>query len=703
MKLTKISVQNYKALKDTETELSRFSCVVGENNAGKSSLMQAILRLLAGRAIDKHEYHNPSAEILITGIFTEVTEVDINKVHESHRETVRAYIKEGRLGLARRYAVDGTSKLRVLMSVPREERFRTDTIEEHFKGLKGGALLQRIKDIYPEIVTTETPKSKAAAVALVETYVATLGPDKRVEEDVPLGTGIDNSIKPMLPEPIYIPAVKDFADDLKTKDSASFGKLLSILLTVIQSDLADADRIFKELQTRLSRVLEADGTISDNRLERVKAIERTIQKNLQESFSSVGIELEIPPPKIDSLLSNASIIANDGVRGPIEQKGDGFKRAITFSILRAFVQLSQDPDWRAPDDTTACRNNFIFLFEEPELYLHPKAQHILFEALALISSTYPVIVTTHSPLFLTWENTGTFIKMTKDEGDSGTKPSSACKSVSLSDIPTKDAFQIVSFETSNHAFFARRIILVEGDSDMIAYPHITRVANPAWVLKASNICLVQTRGKGNFQKYVSFFSRFGVPIVLIADLDIIVEGFDKIEPSADAIRLRSDLLAAVDAVIDAENLLTIPTRALLKEELQKERITRLYDTLIEARVAKDVAKQGAILAEIMIFERTRPRLVVLKDHSRQAIVELKRRLLAQLRTENVVILEKGAIEAYYPRSIAGNSDKVKRAQEFCATITTRAELDSLSEDISPGAENRRELTVISEVIMGLTR
>jgi putative ATP-dependent endonuclease of the OLD family len=238
----------------------------------------------------------------------------------------------------------------------------------------------------------------------------------------------------------------------------------------------------------------------------VKEIESTIQKNLQESFRNIDIQLEVPPPEIKSLLSNTTIYADDGVRGPIEFKGDGFKRAITFSILRAYVQLAQNPRWRKSDDTTACRDNFLFLFEEPELYLHPRAQNILFDALTRISVHHQVIVTTHSPLFFTWDAKGTFVKMGKEERAGDSKPRSVCTSVNLDDLVAKDAYQIISFETSNFGFFSKRIVLVEGESDMIAFPHMARLIDPAWDIKASNICLVQTRGKGNFKKYANFLA-----------------------------------------------------------------------------------------------------------------------------------------------------------------------------------------------------
>ena len=221
------------------------------------------------------------------------------------------------------------------------------------------------------------------AKEVIEKHITQLTAEQLTSDDIPLPTGSDNSIRSLLPEPVYIPAVKDLGDELKTKESASFGKLLNILLDVIEDDLSDETEIFESLRGKLNRVVNDDGNVVDERMDRVKQIETTIQNNLQETFRNVIVELEIPSPNIKSVLSNATIVADDGVRGPVDNKGDGFKRAIAFSILRSYVQLSQDNKWkRDPDDVRPTREKFLFLFEEPELYLHPQAQNILFRGLS---------------------------------------------------------------------------------------------------------------------------------------------------------------------------------------------------------------------------------------------------------------------------------------------------------------------------------
>jgi putative ATP-dependent endonuclease of OLD family len=457
MKLTSVTVANYKGLREADCRLSDFVCVIGENNAGKSTLLQAILLFINGTKLSRDAFYDPLKDILITVHLSGVTDEVLNKLDDDHRLKLEPYVVDETLALARRYSTDGSSKLRVLTEVPRNVKYRTDRLSEVLTGKKGREIADLFKACYPETGDEDTISvlaTQKAAKELVAKHVAKLPPEELVREDIPLPTGIDNSIRAILPEPIYIPAVKDLIDDLKTKEGASFGKLLNILLDVIEEDLAEAAETFENLRKKLNRIEQPDGSISDERMERVQRIESTIQENLAETFRDVRIELEIPPPEIKAVLSNATVVADDGVRGPVDNKGDGFKRAITFSILRTYVQLSQDKEWRKdPEDSKPTRERFLFLFEEPELYLHPRAQNILFEALSLISERHQTIVTTHSPLFFSADETKTFAKIYKQSPGVDQKPIGVCRHIDVSDLNEKDKFQLISFESSNHAFF----------------------------------------------------------------------------------------------------------------------------------------------------------------------------------------------------------------------------------------------------------
>ncbi len=697
MKLTHVSIRNYKGLRQADCKLSDFVCIVGENNAGKSSLLQAILLFITGTKLSVDAFYNPEEDILITVHLSDVSDDLLGKLEADHRQKIEPYVVSNQLTLARRYSTDGSSKLRVVTNVPRDPRYRPENVAAILTGKTGKDVADVLQASYTEVgqdTILASARTQKAAKELIAEFVHSLPADEFVLEDIPLPTGIDNSVRAILPEPIYIPAVKDLMDDLKTKEGASFGRLLTILLDVIEDELADTAATFETLRRQLNRVVEPDGTVSDARMDRVKRIEAAIQRNLKDTFKDVRVELEIPPPEIKAVLSNASVVADDGVRGPVENKGDGFKRAITFSILRTYVQLSQDRDWRRdPDDDRPTRERFLFLFEEPELYLHPRAQSILFEALALISSRHQTVVTTHSPMFFSADETTTFAKVYKAPSEAGDKPIGVCRHIDVSDLSARDRFQLISYESSNYAFFSRHIILVEGDSELIVLPHLAKVLDSNWDFRQNSTSLVKSSGKGSFQRYRSFFERFDVKISLIADLDALLDGFDKLGATQAAVGLRNQLISMLDAVIDAENLRPDPDPRLIREELQRAGLRARLDELREARTDGNNSRVVELLNEIFQFELSKPRLELLQDHTRIDILAKKRELISELRASGIYIFEKGAIEAYYPPSVTG-PDKPSKALSFCTQVSSREDALALCDHLDFGGQHVPEFSVV---------
>lgn len=84
-------------------------------------------------------------------------------------------------------------------------------------------------------------------------------------------------------------------------------------------------------------------------------------------------------------------------------------------------------------------------------------------------------------------------------------------------------------------------------------------------------------------------------------------------------------------------------------------------------------EHNAAVDAFFSWQRKSDRLAVLKTNTDSQMLQLKHRLLAMLREIDVYVLERGAIEQYYPETITG-ADKPSQAQDFCSKITTRDEI-----------------------------
>jgi putative ATP-dependent endonuclease of the OLD family len=691
MKISELSIKNFRALRDVKIPLSSFGCLIGENNAGKSSILQALALFYSGTKLDTNNFFDESKPIRIAVTFDGIADTDLARLAEVHRTRMTEIVKDGRLILVRIYdnATGKSLTMRYTTLIPNDTRFLSERVDALLKGVRAGqALVDKVVQTFPELNSlVDKAMNKEAVSQKIQEVADAFPDDQKVAVDKELPTGMDKSIVSMLPEPIYIPAVKDLSDDIKTTESTSFGKILAILLKAIESRFPDVQQHFEDISKKLNRVLQADGTFVDDRFDEVKLIETTVEKYVRESFADVALRLTIPPPELKTIFTSTRIYVNDGVEGVIDSKGDGLRRAIVLSILRSYVELKEtlapaampleeatNSDATAQLQVNPARASYFLLFEEPELFLHPKAQHILFDTLRVFSNEHHVLVTTHSPMFFGPGTTETFVKLRKVmDATIASKPFTRAQPVDLLNMNARDQFQIICFENNNAAFFADTVVLVEGDSDYLLMPHIARTLNHSWDVNKVSVVFARITGKGNIRRYREFFAKFGVRVPVIADLDILVNGFEHIDPNSAVKIIRDQLLKTVDDLIVQDG--NEPSAKDAKDAHDSGELRGLWRRVKEAQtnlkdgVCSQEEHDEAVEA-FFAWARKSERLEVLKANDDSKMIRLKHNLLEMLRKDDVYVLERGAIEQYYPPEIIG-ADKPSRAQDFCSKVTSR--------------------------------
>ncbi len=719
MKLGELSVKNYRALKDIKVPLSNFVCLIGENNAGKSSVLQALKLLIDGGTLNASHFYDLAKPIRIQLILSEIADVDLRRLVPEHQAKVAAMVRNGTLVLVRIFEPDKKSAFRYVQRMPKDARFNETELAELLSGKVTKEMREAVENRFPELTGKTKDITKIGDMrAAVDGLAIGLPDDQTEPRDKALDTGIDASVLALLPEPIYIPAVKDLADDVKTATGTPFGKILKVLLDVIAPKLAQQQVLFDGLNAKLNRVLKPDGTIiDDERLTEVKLIESTVEQFVQESFAEVKLRIEMPPPKLQAILSGAQIIINDGVEGLIDTKGDGLKRAVVFSILRSYVELNRpgkllpvaDEGANEGDGTNKERSPaqgrtervavpaaaradaadvipaqpYLLLFEEPELYLYPKAQQILFEALSLFSRKHPVLVTTHSPSFFGPDGTTLFVKMRKLKATTADeKPFSKEMMVDVSTGDGRDQFQLVCYENNNIAFFADRVMLVEGDSDYIVVPHVANLLRPGWATGSAPVRCAKIGGKSNIVRYRAFFQRFGITVSVLTDLDFLLgEEFAKVVAAEPLRRQRVDLLAAIDAYINNNGGFGEPKAKDVKKAVEKVDVHALWKRAREVKGRFDAgnAKLEEVTDAVDAFfawEKYWPRRDIIEKPPNNELRAMLVALIEALRDERVFVWERGSIEDYYPDGILGDG-KPAKAIHFCKKIITAGEARTL--------------------------
>jgi putative ATP-dependent endonuclease of OLD family len=685
MKLEKISIENFKGLKAEILEPGRFTCLVGENNAGKSSVLQAIATGLRRESqLGPDVFYDCAKEIEFRMQFADIAERDLARLAAEHRAKLEELVIEGRLVLITRYRIGQKVELRVERLTPIDEKYCDDTIDAAFANKRGAAVRRALVESYPEFVE-DAPEdlNVGGAKTHIKRRIAELPRDRFRIEEGPLPTGASASISALLPEPIYIPAVKNLTDDLKTSQSTSFGRLLGLLLDDMTPDLAAITLALGQLNQFFNRE-EVEGAVADNRHEKVRELETSVEGFLKENFPLVKVELRVPPPELRTILNSAQILIDDGSKDLVDNKGDGIKRSLTFALLQCYVQRLR----RGNGADGAGKAPLMFLFEEPELYLHPKSQRILFSTLERISADYQVLVTTHSPLFFAPGATASFVRVAKEPADP--KPIGRLRAVNFDrDNPKAEVFRMARFENADAAFFSRRVVLFEGESDDAFFKHVAKILNPQWDFDAKNVAMVRVSGKGNFQRFRSFFEAFGIDVKIVADLDAFFEGYHLLGIGDHVQEARQAAIRAIDMRIEALGIRAEPASRQIKDKVTGDSWRQRYERAKAAlRAAQENGRMDADTLTLIdgLFtweaETARVRACRQDGEARAALVPA----LTLIRTGGVHILSRGAIEDYYPEGTLASGPKPDRALDACRRITTAEHARALSDPLGENAE-----------------
>lgn len=131
---------------------------------------------------------------------------------------------------------------------------------------------------------------------------------------------------------------------------------------------------------------------------KIAQIETKVQNVFTSQFGAANISFSFEELQIENFFKTASIVIDDGVSVPMNEKGHGMQRAVALSLLQVYAELTSNAA-NAP-----VSKPFYLFIDEPEICLHPSGQKKLLDALMVISKTKQVFVTTHSPFMLSSPN-----------------------------------------------------------------------------------------------------------------------------------------------------------------------------------------------------------------------------------------------------------------------------------------------------------
>ena len=200
--------------------------------------------------------------------------------------------------------------------------------------------------------------------------------------------------------------------------------------------------------------------------------------------------------------------------------GMGMQASISIAVLKAYSEINLN-------------NKTPIFIDEPELFLHPQAQRNFYRILRkLAESGTQVFYTTHSPNFLSAGHFDEIFLICKPK-ESGTQLLNADVEKFIKDLKLRTGtdsdtdtllthYRNACDETgdsqkANEAFFANKIILVEGSSESLSLPYLFDLYEYDYIKEG--VTIVRCGSKNELDRFYRLYNEFGIPCFVIFDGD----------------------------------------------------------------------------------------------------------------------------------------------------------------------------------------
>jgi predicted ATP-dependent endonuclease of OLD family len=568
MKLISFVIQNYKSVEDSGTvEVENVTCLVGKNEAGKTTLMEALSKL-------KPTSGQPSKFELEDFPRRKLT--DYKKKHESNPATAvtasYAFEKDEMKALEETFGVGCFVGKTVSISKTYKNQYSWNPEINEQAYIKHVIALAGVdgndKTTFEGSSSISELKVKLSKIEAPSTAVQKLKKELDKISDKGLSSSIWAVILESLPEFFYFDEYSTLPGEVslaKLKEAEANGTTSENLLTALALLKLVGSKADEFLQRQNYERLKADLEAASNKITEQVFKYWTQNKNLEVEFDLDPVTNQ-QGQLIDTTLKIRIKNTRHKVTVPFDKRSKGF--VWFFSFLVAFSDYKEQGD------------DVILLLDEPGLNLHAKAQEDLLTFIDdELAPNHQVIYTTHSP-FLVPANALTSVRTVQDTDDKGTIVSNdPLKNDPDTVYPLQAA---MGYDIAQTLFIGPNNLLVEGPSDLlyfsIASQHLIELSkvglSEKWVI-------VPIGGADKVATFVSLLK--GNKLNIGVFLDISKKGKQRIDSLITSGLLEKKKIltpgfllgnteADIEDLFDAENYLEVVNK-LYEKELSGKKLT----------------------------------------------------------------------------------------------------------------------------------
>jgi putative ATP-dependent endonuclease of the OLD family len=488
MKLTRVRIHNFRGVLDQDITVKSYSLLVGPNNAGKSSVIDAI-RAFYEKDGFKFKKENDFPHVQVA---------------------------------------DQESWIELAFSLADEEY---DSLADDYKAASKEL---RVRKYFQTAVKTHDGKPAAGAIFGYKS-------DDTLSAEPFYGAKNVQSGK--FGDLVYIPAISKVDEHAKLSGPSA----LRDLLTDIMTDVVEEGKAYSDFSASVQKFSDSirDEKTGDNRSLSGFEAELNVLLNPWDS----EFKLRFPSPSaaeiIKSMLSWDLFDQVHGKAQSIDYYGSGFQRHFIYSLIQLGSRyVGKKPSQKSKDFTPSLN---LVLFEEPEAFLHPPQQEILARSLMslALSGHWQVVCATHSSHFVS-RNTKDIPAVVRLRRNAGKSEAFQIDEVDWAEIVDANlAITVIAkkypkmarrlheddakpeMEAVKHflwlnpdrssVFFANHVLLVEGASELAL---VNRLVGDGKIGNADcGLYVLDCLGKYNIHRFMNLLSRLGVSHAVIHDDD----------------------------------------------------------------------------------------------------------------------------------------------------------------------------------------
>ncbi len=515
MKIQRVKIQNWRSIKSINVEFQELMVFIGQNNHGKSNVLSSLLFFFGLQNCGDLDFCQGETECFVEVTFSKLDDHDnaqfAKYVTAENTITVRKQITKGESHEYHGYCQNPSE------AWLKEANAGDYANREAVSGIPLNAFVPATGRITKDII-------KEAQQKYIEANAATVVMAYELESSHFMG--LKTVAQGIFGEVFFVPAVKNASDEFNMKGKSVFNQLLSNVINDMSTtnpEYIEAKQKVRELTQILNKTIDG-ATPNEKRPEQISKLEQLLESEM--ASWNTTIDIEITPPDVDDVLRvGTNVWLNDGVNTDVSRKGNGLQRSLIFALIKSWAKVLQEERAKtaiptAPGETATARKaskSTYFIFEEPELYLHPQAQRELYHSLKQLSETdNQVMITTHSSSFIDLEMHKSICILYKKDTTEGTKHLQSTIDL-FSSLEEKKKFNMTYWINPDRGelFFAKKVILVEGPSDKSVLPLLAKKLG----CYRYDFTLIDCGGKDNIPTYTHLLNSFQLPHVVVYDKD----------------------------------------------------------------------------------------------------------------------------------------------------------------------------------------